>query len=78
MSPAKLKAWSQAKDRVDTPTAPPAQAPAPARPAEPSGEPGWLVVSLGSWPRPWRWWLDWPCSSAARRAVRTARFGHST
>ena len=47
MSPAELKAWLQAQDRADTPTEPPASVPAPRRPPEPSGQPGWLVVSLG-------------------------------
>jgi hypothetical protein len=47
MSPAELKAWLQAQDRADTPTAPPAQAPAPVRPPEPSGQRDWLVLTLG-------------------------------
>ena len=47
MSPAELKAWMQAKDNGDTATQPPAQMPAPVRPTEPSGQPDWLVVSLG-------------------------------
>jgi hypothetical protein len=47
MSPAELKAWMQAKDRADTSTETPAQVPAPVRPPEPAGQPGWLVVSLG-------------------------------
>ena len=46
MSPAELKAWTQAKDRAGTSTEPPAQAAAPVPPAEPSGQPGWLIVSL--------------------------------
>jgi hypothetical protein len=46
MSPAELKAWSQAKDGPTTPTEPPAQVPAPVRPAEPSGHPDWLVLTL--------------------------------
>jgi hypothetical protein len=45
--PAELQAWLQAQDRADTPTEPPAPVPAPRRPPEPSGQPGWLVVSLG-------------------------------
>jgi hypothetical protein len=77
LSPAKLKAWSQAKDRVDTPTAPPAQAPAPARPAEPSGEPGWLVVSLGILATAMAV-VAGLAVLVARRATRTARLGHST
>ena len=48
MSPAELKAWMQAKDRPDSPTQPPTQVPAaPVRPTAPSGQPTWLVVSLG-------------------------------
>jgi hypothetical protein len=47
MSPAELKAWMQAQDRADTSTEPPAPVPTPRRPPEPSGQPGWLVVSLG-------------------------------
>jgi len=47
MSPAELKAWMQAKDRPGASTEPPAQVPAPVRPPGPSGQPLWLVVSLG-------------------------------
>ena len=47
MAPAELRAWMQPQDRSDTPTEPPAQVPDPVRPAEPSGQPAWLVVSLG-------------------------------
>jgi hypothetical protein len=60
-SPAEFKAWTQAKDRAGNSTAPPAYVPAPARPGEPSGQPTWLVVSLGAWRRHWRSSLDWPC-----------------
>jgi hypothetical protein len=77
LSPAELKAWSQAKDRVDTPTAPPTQAPAPARPAEPNGEPGWLVVSLGILATAMAV-VAGLAVLVARRATRTARLGHST
>ena len=48
MSPAELKTWMQAKDRPDTSTEPPAQVPAPVRPPGSSGQPLWLVVSLGA------------------------------
>jgi hypothetical protein len=72
MSPAELKAWTQANDRVDTPTPPPAQAPAPARPAEPTGEPGWLVVSLGILAAAMAV-VAGLAVLAARRAIRTAR-----
>ena len=47
MSPAELQAWMQAKGRGDTSTATPTQVPAPVQPTEPSGQPAWLVVSLG-------------------------------
>jgi hypothetical protein len=47
MSPAELKAWVQARDRVGTPTEKTVQVPAPVRPVEPSGQPLWLVVTLG-------------------------------
>jgi hypothetical protein len=47
MSPAGPKAWMQAKDRADTSTETRAPVPAPVRPPEPAGQPGWLVVSLG-------------------------------
>ena len=72
MSPAELESWSQAGDATDTPTAPPAQAPAPARPAEPSGEPGWLVVSLGALAAAMTV-VAGLAVLAARRAIRTAR-----
>ena len=74
MAPAELRAWMQPQDRFDTPTEPPAQVPAPVRPAEPSGQPGWLVVSLGA-PRRWRP-PGWP-AVAARRAIRRARVGQA-
>jgi hypothetical protein len=77
LSPAELKAWSQARDRVDTPAAPPAQAPMPARPAEPTGEPGWLVVTLGILTAAMAV-VAGLAVLVARRAVRTARLGHST
>jgi hypothetical protein len=47
MSPAELKAWAQAQDRAGTPTAKTVQVPAPVRPDQPSGQPLWLVVTLG-------------------------------
>ena len=36
-----------ARERFSIPSGTPAQAPAPVRTAEPSGQPGWLVASLG-------------------------------
>jgi hypothetical protein len=73
MSPAEFKAWTQAKDRAGTSTAPPAQVPAPARPGEPSGQPTWLVVSLGAWRRHWRSSLDWPAGRQAREPQGSRR-----
>lgn len=73
MSPAELKAWAQAKDGADTPTAP---VTAPARPAEPSGEPGWLVVSLGTLAAALAV-VAGLAVLAARRATRSARLGHA-
>jgi hypothetical protein len=76
MSPAELKAWLQAKDRADTPTEPPAQVPAPVRPPEPSGQPGWLVVSLGMLAATMAV-VAGLAVLAARRANRRARVGHA-
>ena len=45
MSPAERRAWVQARDRADSPTAP-ARATAPRRPPEPSGQRDWLVLTL--------------------------------
>ena len=47
MSPAELKAWMQARDRAGTPTEKTVQVPAPVQPDQPSGQPLWLVVTLG-------------------------------
>jgi hypothetical protein len=47
MAPADLKAWVQARDRAGTPTEKTVQVPAPVRPDQPSGQPLWLVVTLG-------------------------------
>ena len=77
MSPAELEAWTQADDRPDTPTAPPAEVPAPARSAEPSGEPGWLVVSLGILAAAMAA-VAGLALLTARRATRTARLGQAT
>lgn len=77
MSPAGLKAWTQGKNGADAPTAPPAQVPALTRPAEPSGEPGWLVVSLGILAAAMAV-VAGLALLAARRAVRTAGLGQAT
>ena len=77
MSPAALKVWTQGTNGADAPTAPPAQAPAPARPAEPSGDPGWLVVSLGILAAAMAV-VAGLALLAARRAIHTARLGQAT
>ena len=72
MSPAELKVWMQAKVRANTPTYPPA----PVRPAEPSGQPGWLLASLSGLAAA----LALSGGLAvlgARRAGRRARVGHA-
>ena len=76
MSPAELKAWMQAQDRADTPTEPPAQVPAPMRPPEPSGQPAWLVVSLGGLSAVLAI-VAGLALVAARRANRRARVGQA-
>ena len=78
MSPAELKAWLQAKDRPDTPTEPSTQVPAaPVQPAEPSGQPIWLVVSLGGLAAALAL-VAGLVLLAARRANRRAQVGHAT
>jgi hypothetical protein len=71
MSPADVRAWTQADDRPVTPASPPAAAPAP------SGEPGWLVVSLGLLAAAMAA-VAGLALLAARRAIRTARLGQAT
>jgi hypothetical protein len=65
MSPAELEAWLQAKDRADPSAAPPSQVYAPVQRTEPSGQPAWLVVSLGG--------LAAAMTLVAGLAVRSAR-----
>jgi hypothetical protein len=78
MSPAELKAWMQAKDRPDTTTPPPTQVPAaPVQPTEPSGQPTWLVVSLGGLAAALAL-VAGLALLAARRANRRAPVGHAT
>lgn len=76
MSPAELKAWMQAKDRRDTSTQPPAQVPAPVQAPEPSGQPAWLVVSLGGLAAALAL-VAGLAVLAARRANRRARVGQA-
>lgn len=77
MSPAELKAWMRAKQRADKATAPTVQAPAPARPAQPTPQPGWLVVSLGVVAAVLAL-VAGLALVAARRATRRARVGQAT
>jgi hypothetical protein len=77
MSPAQLKAWTQGQDRADIPIEPPAQMPAPGRPPEPSGQPAWLVVSLGGLAAALAV-MAGLAVLAARRANRRARVGPAT
>jgi hypothetical protein len=77
MSLAELRAWLQAQQRADTGSPPAAQAPGPARPAQPTTQPGWLVVSLGVVAAV----LVLVAGLAmlvARRATRRARVGQAT
>jgi hypothetical protein len=74
MSPAELKAWVQARDRAGTPRETTVQVPAPVRPFEPSGQPLWLVVSLGGLAAALAV-VAGLALLAARRANRRARVG---
>ena len=77
MSPADLKAWVQAQARAGTPTEKPVQVPAPVRPVEPSGQPVWLVVSLGRLAAALAL-IAGLTLLATRRANRRAKFGPVT
>ena len=44
MSPGELKAWLEARQHADNPT----PVPAPPRPDQPTGQPGWLVPALAA------------------------------
>jgi hypothetical protein len=77
MSPAELKAWMQARDRAGTPTQKTVQVPAPVRPPEPTGQPLWLVVSLGVLAAALAI-VAGLALLAARRANRSAQVGHAT
>jgi hypothetical protein len=72
MSPAELKAWMQAQQRANTAMQPPAPVPA----AEPSGQPGWLVISLGMLAAALAV-VAGLAVLAARRANRRARVGQA-
>jgi hypothetical protein len=77
MSPAELRAWVQARDRAGTPTAKTHQVPAPVRPDQPSGQPLWLVVTLGALAAVLAI-VAGLALLAARRANRRAQVGHAT
>jgi hypothetical protein len=66
-----------AEQSADTAIQPPARAPAPARPAQPTGQPGWLVVSLGVLAAVLAL-VAGLALVAARRATRRARVGQAT
>jgi hypothetical protein len=72
MSPAELKDWTQTNPRPDTPL--PTESPAPARP---TGEPGWLVVSLGLLAAAMAV-VAGLALLAAKRAIRTTRLRQAT
>jgi hypothetical protein len=77
LSPAELKAWVQARDRAGTPTEKTVQVPAPVRPDQPSGQPLWLVVTLGVLAAALAI-VAGLALLAARRANRRAQVGHAT
>ena len=77
MSPAELQAWVQARDRAGTPTERTVQVPAPVRPVEPSGQPLWLVVTLGVLAAALAI-VAGLALLAARRATRRAQVGPAT
>ena len=77
MSPAELKAWMQARDRAGTPTEKTVQVPAPAQPDQPSGQPLWLVVTLGVLAAALAI-VAGLALLAARRATRRAQVGPAT
>jgi hypothetical protein len=77
LSPAELKAWMQARDRAGTPTAKTVQVPAPVQPDQPSGQPLWLVVTLGALAAALAV-VAGLALLAARRANRRAQVGHAT
>jgi Na+(H+)/acetate symporter ActP len=78
MSPAQHKAWLQAHKRSRSATqTPTTQVPAQLQPAEPNGQPTWLVVSLGGLAAALAL-VAGLALLAARRANRRARVGHAT
>jgi hypothetical protein len=77
MSPAQHKAWLQAHDRSRSATQTPTQVPARVPATETSGQPTWLVVSLGGLAAALAL-VAGLALLAARRANRRARVGHAT
>jgi hypothetical protein len=77
MSPAELKAWAQARDRAGIPTEKTVRVPAPVQPDQPSGQPLWLVVTLGVLAAALAG-VAGLALLAARRANRRAQVGHAT
>jgi hypothetical protein len=65
-----------ARERFSIPTGTPAQAPAPTQADEPSGQPGWLLASLGGLAAALAL-IAGLVVLAARRAGRRARIGHA-
>jgi hypothetical protein len=72
MSPAELKAWMEAKQRAHNPT----PVPAPLPPDQPTGQPGWLVLTLGVVSAALAV-VAGLAVLAARRASRRLRSGHA-
>jgi hypothetical protein len=68
---------SQEQPATDNPTPPAAQIPAPVQPDQPTGQPGWLVVSLGVLAAVLAL-VAGLALVAARRATRRARVGQAT
>jgi hypothetical protein len=67
----------QARERFSIPNQTPARVPAPVQPDQPSGQPTWLVVSLGGLAAALAV-VAGLALLAARRANRRARVGHAT
>jgi hypothetical protein len=65
-----------ARERHSIPTGTPAQAPAPTQAAEPNGQPGWLLASLGGLAAALAL-IAGLVVLATRRAGRRARVGHA-
>jgi hypothetical protein len=73
MSPAELKAWMEARQPADNPT----PVPAPPRPDQPTGQPGWLVAALAALAAVLAV-VAGLAMQAARRATHRTRVGPAT